>query len=235
MNSVVSAASQSHVLHVVEGVFIDPLNDVAFSGSMLVQNGKIQGFPEKSLLKPTQINDLFKFGHNRLIVPPFIDAHGHAESTKVKLSQRDPYSAAHGTFAQVFDWHEIANVLGLKAIDWALAAHSASPLPHAFMVPSCVPAAGPDVSTSGASLPRDQLLPYLSDPRVTGLAEVMNYPGVIDKLTPDLIQLIEDTHYHGKIVDGHCPVPLSLDDARTYYAGHHITSDHEKKDINGAV
>ena len=122
----------------------------------------------------------------------------------------------HGTTAVVTDPHEISNVAGLEGLD--------------FMLPSCVPAT--DLDESGAVLNAEQLRPYYGDPRVLGLAELMNAYGTV-RCDPKILQKIRDCTEAGKIVDGHAPL-LSDKDLNAYIVAG-VQSDHECSNIEEAM
>lgn len=158
----------------------------------------------------------------KYICPGFIDGHIHIESTMMTPAEFVKTVLPHGTTAVVADPHEIANVCGRAGIEYMLEASASLPVTVYIMLPSCVPATGFD--ESGAVLGAGDLEPLYGMPRVLGLAEMMNYPGVIAG-DEDVLQKIADAHRNGKMVDGHAPL-LSGKDLDVYLrAGIH--SDHE--------
>ena len=154
------------------------------------------------------------------IVPGLIDGHFHIESSM--LSPRELASAllVHGTTTLVVDPHEIANVMGLPGIRLMLKESSQIPLDIFFMAPSCVPAT--NLETSGAILTASDLSVLKDEPRILGLAEMMNFPGVLmgDEEVLNKIVLFKD-----QVVDGHCP-SLGGPDLQAYLTAG-IRSDHE--------
>lgn len=155
------------------------------------------------------------------IAPGFIDAHMHVESTMLPPSSFAKLSLPHGTTAAVFDPHEIANVLGIEGIKLIMDDAKEIPFDAFFAASSCVPAS--PLETSGATLLADDLEPLFEDSRVIALAEMMNFPGVLQD-DPEVLKKIRMGLRHGK-VDGHCPGLKGQDLLKYVAAG--ISSDHE--------
>ena len=154
----------------------------------------------------------------RWVVPGFIDAHMHLESSKLLVDEFARLVLPFGTTAVVADPHEIANVLGTDGVHWLLDATARLPLDVYFMASSCVPA-------SHFESPRRELTPgdldaLLRRRRVIGLAEMMNFPGVINGAASELAKLALAEH-----IDGHAPGVLGR--ALQAYAAAGIRSDHE--------
>jgi adenine deaminase len=158
----------------------------------------------------------------RVVCPGFIDGHLHIESTMLSPYQFARAVVPRGTTAVVCDPHEIANVLGLNGIRYMLDASEGLPLTVFVMASSCVPAT--HLETAGASLTADDLAPLFDHPRVLGLAEMMNFPGVLFGL-PDVLAKLEVAHARGVPIDGHSP-GLTGRDLQAYIAVG-IRSDHE--------
>ncbi|MFH2120890.1 MAG: adenine deaminase [Pseudomonadota bacterium] len=154
------------------------------------------------------------------ITPGFMDAHMHPESTLLLPAELARAVLARGTTAIIADPHEIANVLGTEGIRFMLAASEGLPVDFYFLLPSCVPAT--DLETSGASLSAAELKTFRRHKRVLGLAEMMNYPGVLCGSDPVVEKLIA---FRRRIRDGHAPL-LSGKDLNAYIAAG-IRSDHE--------
>lgn len=156
------------------------------------------------------------------LAPGLVDSHVHIESSFLTPSEYARLVLPRGTTAVVADPHEIANVLGYDGMRFMLAASADLPIDVYFMIPSCVPAT--DFDSAGASLFASDMYPFLREPRVLGLGEVMNYPGVLfkDQKLLDKIALFREA---GKPVDGHAP-GLSGKDLSAYIAAG-IGSDHE--------
>jgi adenine deaminase len=158
----------------------------------------------------------------RILVPGLVDSHVHIESSLLAPAEYATLVVPRGTTAVVADPHEIANVLGYDGMTYMLRASENLPLDVYIMAPSCVPATGFD--TSGATLFASDMYPFLRDPRVLGLGEVMNFPGVLAK-DPQLLDKIALFWDSGKAVDGHAPGLRGRDLSAYIAAG--IRSDHE--------
>jgi adenine deaminase len=169
-----------------------------------------------------ELNDAF-------IAPGLIDAHMHVESTMLPPSGFCNLAVPHGTTAVVLDPHEIANVLGIAGIKLIMNDAKNLPIDCFFAASSCVPAS--PLETSGATLLSEDLEPLFEDERVIALAEMMNYPGVIND-DPEVHKKIQMGLRHGK-VDGHCPM-LRGDDLLKYIASG-ISSDHESTTAEEAI
>jgi len=158
--------------------------------------------------------------HGMYACPGFIDGHIHLESTLLGPAQFCAAVLPHGTTAVVADPHEIANVLGMEGIRFFLEATERLPLDFYFNLPSCVPATA--LETSGARLSASDLFSILPHPRILGLAEMMNFPGVLNCF-PDVIDkllLFQKTN-----LDGHAPRLAGL--GLNAYLATGISSDHE--------
>jgi adenine deaminase len=154
------------------------------------------------------------------VCPGFIDGHVHIESSMVTPPEFARAVVPRGTTSVVADPHEIANVLGIEGVRYMLDASEGLPLTVFVMAPSCVPAT--HLETSGAELLWNDLAPLFQHPRVLGLAEMMNFPGVIYGV-PEVLDKIRA--FAGHPLDGHAP-GLSGEDLQAYVAAG-ITSDHE--------
>jgi len=158
----------------------------------------------------------------KVILPGLIDGHIHLESSMLRPAEFARLALLHGTTGVVCDPHEIANVLGMKGIEYLLKTTAGLPLDFYFMAPSCVPAT--TMETSGAAIGLREIATLLKSPRVLGLAEFMNYPGVIAD-DPACRARLNAALDAGKLIDGHAP-GLRGGALQTYInAG--ITSDHE--------
>ena len=154
------------------------------------------------------------------IAPGFMDGHFHLESALLSPAALAEAVLPHGTTAIVADPHELANVLGVRGIRYLLAASESLPVDFLFMLPSCVPAT--PLEGSGASLAAADLLPFKDEPRVLGLAEMMNYPGVIGGDPGVLEKLLA---FADRPRDGHAP--LLTGGALNAYVAAGLGSDHE--------
>ena len=154
------------------------------------------------------------------LCPGFIDGHVHIESSMVTIPEFARAVLPNGTTSVVIDPHEIANVLGQEGVRFMAKSATGAPLNVFIMIPSCVPAT--PMETSGAVLKANDLKPLLKEPWATGLAEMMNFPGVIFR-DPEVLKKIEMAK--GKRIDGHAP-SLSGKGLSAYLTAG-IRSDHE--------
>jgi adenine deaminase len=161
-----------------------------------------------------------KRGH--FILPGFVDAHVHIESSMLVPTEFAKLAAVHGTVATVSDPHEIANVMGIEGVEYMLENAALTPLSINFGAPSCVPATS--FETAGATLDAKAVEALLQRPDIRYLSEVMNYPGVLAK-DPELMAKIAAAHRLEKVVDGHAPGLRGAEAAR--YAAAGISTDHE--------
>jgi len=176
-------------------------------------DGRIVGFGDYPAQKVVDIKGDF-------LCPGLIDGHVHIESSMVTIPQFARAVLPNGTTSVVIDPHEIANVMGLKGIRFMAESAKGIPLNVFIMVPSCVPAT--NMETSGAVLPATEIKSLLKEPWVIGLAEMMNFPGVIYR-DPEVLKKIEQAK--GKRIDGHAP--LLSGKALNAYLTAGIRSDHE--------
>ena len=156
----------------------------------------------------------------RIVCPGFIDAHVHIESSLLSVSEFCRVVAARGTTAVIADPHEFANVMGAEGISFVLRAAKHAPIDVFVMLSSCVPAS--PLESAGAELNAEDLEPFLANPWVLGLAEMMNYPGVIMGKA-DVLEKIDIAR--GGVIDGHAPSVNGRE--LTAYAAAGIMSDHE--------
>ncbi|RPH94890.1 adenine deaminase [candidate division KSB1 bacterium] len=188
--------------------------------SVAIFGGRIAGFGDY------QARDTMDL-RGALLAPAFIDGHIHIESSLLTPAGFARAVVPWGTGSVVCDPHEIANVCGVEGIRFMLAATEQMPLDVFVMLPSCVPAT--NMETAGAELSADDLRPLLSHPRVLGLAEVMNFPGVVfgDENVLRKIEMAE-----GKPVDGHAPSVSGK--WLNAYAAAGIETDHESMTLDEA-
>jgi len=156
----------------------------------------------------------------RIVVPGFIDTHLHIESSLVTPHEFDRCVLPYGVTTVICDPHEIANVLGTEGIQFFLDSALETIMDIRVQLSSCVPAT--HLETSGADLPIERLLPFRSHPKVIGLAEFMNFPGVIHK---DPVCMAKLEAFQGGHIDGHSPL-LSGNDLNGYLSAG-IRTDHE--------
>ena len=209
----------------INGKYLDVETRKFVLGNILIKDGKICGINKDYICD--NIIDL----DGKYIVPGFIDGHIHLESSVISPLEFSKIASLHGTSAVITDPHEIANVCGIDGIKYMLQATSNLPISVYFMVPSCVPAT--EFDESAYTLDSDAVLECfkLDNNRILGLAEMMNYPGVIYCNT-DVLRKIFETHKLGKRVDGHAP-GLTGDDLIKYISAG-IESDHECSTIEEA-
>jgi adenine deaminase len=159
---------------------------------------------------------------NTFLLPGFIDAHVHVESSMLVPSEFARAAVVHGTVATVSDPHEIGNVLGVAGVEYMLENGARTPFKFYFGAPSCVPAT--TFETAGAAISVAEVERLLDDPRIRYLSEMMNFPGVLGG-DPECMAKIQAAHRGGKPVDGHAPGLRGEQAARYIAAG--ITTDHE--------
>ena len=156
------------------------------------------------------------------VLPGFVDAHVHVESSLLVPSEFARLAVTHGTVATVSDPHEIGNVLGVAGVEFMLENASHSPFKFCFGAPSCVPAT--PFETAGAEITVADIKKLFENPKIGYLAEVMNWPGVLHR-DPDVMAKIALAHAAGRPVDGHAPGLRDHDAAHDASAG--ISTDHE--------
>ena len=194
----------------IQGQIVDIPNRRIYSGEILVANGRITSIVEKE-------HDVKNY-----ILPGFIDAHIHIESSMLVPSEFAKLAVLHGTVATISDPHEIANVLGKDGVYYMIANGKKVPLKFHFGAPSCVPATS--FETAGAVIDSDGIKELMASPDIYYLAEMMNYPGVLFD-DPEVLQKIAWAKHFNKPVDGHAP-GLRGEPIQKYIAAG-ITTDHE--------
>ncbi|MCS7286806.1 MAG: adenine deaminase [Anaerolineae bacterium] len=192
---------------------VNVLSGEIYLTNVAVARTKIVGFGE---YRAKEVLDLDGY----YLCPGFIDGHVHIESSMLTIPEFAKVVVPHGTTTVIIDPHEIANVLGLDGIRYMLESSKYNPLSVYVMLPSCVPAT--DMETSGSQLASYDIAPLFSNPWVLGLAEMMNYPGVI---FGDGEVLAKIASARGHPIDGHAPGLTGKDLAAYIAAG--IGSDHE--------
>lgn len=178
--------------------FLDVFSGAFIDGDIAIGQGVIAGTKEP-------YTGRIEFdGHDLFAVPGFLDAHVHIESSLLTPRRFQQAVLPHGTTTVIWDPHEIANVHGQEGLAWALEASEPLLLDVFIMLSSCVPSTSPEweLETSGAVLRAEDLVPFRSHPRVLGLAEMMNYPGVLggDRDVLEKLWMFRDMRR-----DGHCP------------------------------
>ena len=195
---------------IVKGKIVDILNKRIYNGEVEVRNGKISAIREAN--------------HNEenYILPGFVDAHIHIESSMLVPSEFAKIAVVHGTVATVSDPHEIANVLGVKGVDFMIENGKKVPLKFNFGAPSCVPATS--FESAGAIINSDDIQKMMENPDIKYLAEMMNYPGVLFD-DDEVLKKIQHAKNNNKPVDGHAPGLRGEDVTKYISAG--ISTDHE--------
>ena len=191
--------------------------DIAVTEGLIVGMGSYQGREEVDCT-------------DRIVLPGFLDAHIHLESSLVSPTEFVKAVLPHGTTTVVTDPHEIANVMGTDGIEYMLQATENLPVDVRFMLPSCVPATPLD--ESGAILDYRAIDSFYDHPRVQGLAEMMNFVGAING-DEQTVEKIVAAQAHHKKIDGHAP-DLQGNDLNAYIAAG-VYSDHECHDLKDAL
>ncbi len=194
----------------VQGQIVDIANKRIYSGEITIANGKIVNIVEKEHEVKT------------FILPGFIDAHIHIESSMLVPSEFARIAVLHGTVGTISDPHEIANVLGKAGVYYMIENSKQVPLKFHFGAPSCVPATS--FETAGAVIDSDGIKELLASPDIHYLAEMMNYPGVLFE-DAEVMKKIAWAKHFKKPVDGHAP-GLRGESIQKYIAAG-ITTDHE--------
>jgi adenine deaminase len=194
----------------LSGNLCDPVARRIRPATVTVSNGRIAALTWDSI------------EHDTWILPGFVDAHVHVESSLLPPCEFARLAVAHGTVATVSDPHEIGNVLGIPGVAWMLDEAKRSPFKFCFGAPSCVPATAFD--HAGAAIDAAGVAALLDRRDVGYLSEVMNYPGVVAG-DPEMLAKIAAARAHGKPVDGHAPQLRGPDLAAYVAAG--IETDHE--------
>ena len=191
--------------------------DIAVAEGLIVGMGEYHGKVEVDV-------------SGKLVLPGFIDAHIHLESSLVSPTEFAKAVLPHGTTTVITDPHEIANVMGTDGIEYMLQATEDLPVDVRFMLPSCVPATPLD--ESGANLDYRAIDSFYDHPRVQGLAEMMNFVGIING-DSQVVEKIVASQAHHKKIDGHAP-GLTGNDLNAYIAAG-VYSDHECSNVEEAM
>jgi len=194
----------------LQGQIVDIQNSRIYKGEVTIKNGKILSIEEK------------EHHVNHYILPGFVDAHIHIESSMLVPSEFAKLAVAHGTVATVSDPHEIANVLGVEGVEFMIDNGKKTPFKFNFGAPSCVPAT--TFESAGAVIGSNDIKKLLENPDIKYLAEMMNYPGVLFD-DEEVMKKIAWAKQFNKPVDGHAP-GLRGDDV-TKYINAGISTDHE--------
>jgi adenine deaminase len=196
---------------VIIGNLVDILQEKIFPAELVIEGEKILSVTPMPQLQPEVY-----------ILPGFIDAHIHIESSMLIPSEFARLAVVHGTIATVSDPHEIANVCGMKGIEFMIENGNSVPFKFYFGAPSCVPAT--NFETAGASIDARDIEQLMGREEIFYLSEMMNFPGVLNG-DEEVMDKISSAKKHCKPVDGHAP-GLRGDAAKKYIeAG--ISTDHE--------
>lgn len=195
---------------ILQGQIVDILNRRIFKGEITIKDGKIAAIEEKA------------HNVNQYILPGFVDAHIHIESSMLVPSEFARIAVTHGTVATVSDPHEIANVLGVEGVEFMIENGKQTPFKFNFGAPSCVPAT--TFESAGAVIDSDGIKQLMANPEIKYLAELMNYPGVLND-DPEVLKKIEWAKHFNKPIDGHAPGLRG--EAISKYINAGISTDHE--------
>lgn len=192
------------------GQFVDIKNKQIYAAEVTVENGKISSVIKK------------EHTIKNYILPGFVDAHIHIESSMLVPSEFARLAVLHGTVATISDPHEIANVLGKEGVYYMIENGEKVPLKFHFGAPSCVPATS--FETAGAVIDSDDIKELLANDAINYLAEMMNYPGVLFD-NDEVLKKISWAKHFNKQVDGHAPGLRGKDAEKYISVG--ISTDHE--------
>lgn len=219
----VAAGREKADLVLKNAKYLNVFSNELLCGDIAVANGLIAGVGKYDGKTEIDVS-------GKLILPGFIDAHIHLESSMVTPAEFAKAVVAHGTTTVITDPHEITNVMGIDGVEYMIQASQNLPIDVHFMMPSCVPAT--EIDESGAELDCKDIDLYLDNKKVLGLAEMMNYVGVINGDKNVLSKIVTSQAHHKKI-DGHAP-ELSGNDLNAYIAAG-VYSDHECSTFENAL
>lgn len=219
----VAAGMEKADLVLKNAKYLNVFSNEFLCGDIAVANGLIAGVGKYDGKTEIDVS-------GKLVLPGFIDAHIHLESSMVTPAEFAKAVVAHGTTTVITDPHEITNVMGIDGVEYMIQASQNLPIDVHFMMPSCVPAT--EIDESGAELDCKDIDLYLDNKKVLGLAEMMNYVGVINGDKNVLSKIVTSQAHHKKI-DGHAP-ELSGNDLNAYIAAG-VYSDHECSTFENAL
>lgn len=219
----VAAGREKADLVLKNAKYLNVFSNEFLSGDIAVANGMIAGVGKYDGKTEIDVS-------GKLVLPGFIDAHIHLESSMVTPAEFAKAVVAHGTTTVITDPHEITNVMGIDGVEYMIQASQNLPIDVHFMMPSCVPAT--EIDESGAELDCKDIDLYLDNKKVLGLAEMMNYVGVING-DKNVLSKIVTSQVHHKKIDGHAP-ELSGNDLNAYIAAG-VYSDHECSTFENAL
>lgn len=219
----VAAGREKADLVLKNAKYLNVFSNEFLCGDIAVANGLIAGVGKYDGKTEIDVS-------GKLVLPGFIDAHIHLESSMVTPAEFAKAVVAHGTTTVITDPHEITNVMGIDGVEYMIQASQNLPIDVHFMMPSCVPAT--EIDESGAELDCKDIDLYLDNKKVLGLAEMMNYVGVINGDKNVLSKIVTSQAHHKKI-DGHAP-ELSGNDLNAYIAAG-VYSAHECSTFENAL
>jgi adenine deaminase len=195
---------------IIQGNLVDIYQNKIYPAEICIENGKIISI--KEIYSPQK----------NYILPGFIDAHVHVESSMLIPSEFARAAVVHGTVATISDPHEIANVMGIEGVNYMLDNAAKVPFHFFFGAPSCVPATS--FETAGAIINSKDIEQLIARPEIVYLAEMMNFPGVINA-DEEVLKKLQAAKKHNKPIDGHAPGLMGNLMQSYFSAG--ISTDHE--------
>lgn len=207
---------------------LDLNTNEVYPAEIAIENGF---FKEITPIAKSQGLENLKLDFEGIIVPGFIDAHIHIESTMLTPSNFAEAVLPLGTTSVIADPHEIANVLGIKGIDFMIKDGKTVPFDFYYSAPSCVPSTS--FETSGSSITPSDIEELMKKEEIVALGEVMNYVGVINE-DPEIMEKIKIAKNHKKPIDGHAPQLLG-EDLKKYVDILSFGTDHECTSFNEAI
>ena len=199
---------------------VNVLSGEIHQANIAVDDGRVIGFGEYEAAEEIDLAGAY-------LAPSLIEGHFHVESTMLTLPELVRATVPHGTGAMVIDPHEYANVLGMDGIRYVLESSKNLPVDFFIMLPSCVPAT--HLETAGARFTADDLALMIADPRIAGIGELMNYPGVFLGSETELAKIAAGKD---KVIDGHAPGLRGRNLNAYALAG--VRSDHESTEVEEA-
>ena len=208
----------------IKGHIVNAVHREIFDGELVIEGERIIS------VKRCMLPDTTK--HWPYLMPGFIDSHVHIESSMMVPREFARIAVSHGTIGVIADPHEIGNVLGVEGVDYMINSGRQAHFNFCFGAPSCVPAVGGEIETSGAVIGANDIEALMARDDIGFLGEMMNYPGVLDA-GKDVMHKINAALHHGKPVDGHAPGLTGQQ--RENYASAGITTDHECTSFEEAI
>ena len=210
----------------IKGHIVDVVRREIFDGEVIIDGERIADIRR---CEHTDVNSALPPGSSNIsglpyIMPGFIDSHVHIESSMMVPRKFARVAVSHGTIGVIADPHEIGNVLGVEGVDYMIRSGREAVFNFCFGAPSCVPSVGGEIETSGAVIGVDDIEKLMARDDIGFLAEMMNYPGVLDG-DEDVLRKIDAARRNGKPVDGHAPGLTGCQ--RDKYAAAGISTDHE--------